>query len=908
MTKRALQAVALVTCLAVHAAPASASADPIASKVPTPRPFTEDDLVLLQTDADGLALTETLGGYSSRAGLYIPVGELARLLDLAIYVDPTERKATGWIVDKTRAFYIDLARNIARGEEDEFSLQFGDAVTQNDEIYIRAEILQRLLPLTFFPNMADMVLHIRTREQLPFKARMERASRKPVAEALSSYQAEELEQPYRLISVPSFDLTLSGETGNRAPMSGYSYDLRLGGDLLYAGFQLFAASDFQGRLDNARILFERKDPSGSGLAGPLGITRASFGDTIAPGLPIGPQSSDGRGLFLTSESLEQTSIFDRTDLRGELPAGYQVELYVNEVLRGSEINTQDGRYAFAEIPLVYGSNLIRLVFYGPRGERREEVRRINIDGNQLAAGKTSFSLGLVEESRQMIEVNKVPEAVRVLLPGYGRPRAVARISHGLGNGVTVNGGLAHFSPLNQNSRNLLSAGMLASLSGYSTQVDGAWDSSGAHAIAFGLAGRPAGISFVARHAEYRGDFLDETQPLTAFAENNLRRSTAIRSDFAVGAGGRTVPLALTISRDETANQRHFLKGTLRSSIPVGRYLFSTSLDAQQESGGGQASQRRIGGATELTGLVAIGWQLRAGSSYELLPKAKLVSTTFTADRQLSDRFSLRLAAAHYFGQRQTTTLQGGLTRQFRFAYVTLNSSYVTTNSDFRVGLQLSLAGLFDPVKRRYRLTPPGSGVGGSIAIQAFEDANGNGLQEPQEVPVVGLKIISTGKEAMTDGAGHAIAYGLGNGPQVILEADPESIEDAYLKLDKQRWRFVPRPGRVAVANFALTRSGEVNIRTEFDSADGNQRGISALGLRLIDAEGKTAFEGRSEFDGSLFADGLRPGIYQVALDPEQAARLGLVLEKNTAIKVASRGGYVGQVTIRVLRAPIEKDY
>jgi hypothetical protein len=907
MNAAALRAVALFACLSLQTGPTLATGGSTAYPGVPPRPFTEDDLALLQTDADGVALTDTLGGYSSRAGLYLPVGELARLLDLAIYVDPMERKATGWVVDETRIFNIDLVRNIARGEGQEFSLQLGDAVVQSDEIYIRAEILQRLLPITFVADMGDMALHLRTREKLPFKARMERESRKPFAEASFTDQVEGLEQPYRILSIPSFDLTLSVEAGNHAPVSGYNYDLRLGGDLLYTGFQLFAASDAQGTLDNMRVLFERKDPSGRGMAGPLGITRANFGDTIAPGLSIGPQSSAGRGLFLTSESLEQANIFDRTDLRGELPLGYQVELYVNEVLRGSEMNTQDGRYAFTEIPLVYGSNLIRLVFYGPRGERREEVRRINVDGNQLAAGSTSFSAGLIEEGRQMIEINKVPEAARLFLPGYGQLRAVARIAHGLGNGVTVNGGLAHFAPLSGNGRTLLSAGMLANLNGYSTQVDGAWDSSGAQAMALGLAGRPAGISFVARHSEYRGRFFDESQPLGALAENPLRRSTALRSDFVLGAGGQTVPIALTISREETADKRRYLKGSVRSSRPVGRYLLSTGIDAQQESGGGQPSQRRIGGATEVTGLVALGWQLRAGSSYELLPKAKLISATFTADRRLSERFSLRLAAARYFGEGQTTAFQGGLTRQFRFANITLNSSYVTTNKDLRVGLQLSIGGLFDPIKRRYRLTPPGSGAGGNIAVQAFEDVNGNGLRDPLEAPVPDLKIMSAGKEATTDADGQALAQGLGSGPKAILEVDPDSMKDPYLQLAKARWQFIPRPGRVAVANLAFVRAGEVTILAEFDSGAGKYRGLSALALQLLDAKGKVAFEGRSEFDGSLLAEGLAPGSYRVALDPEQASRLGIMLEDNPLVTISDGGGYVGQFKVRVARTSPKKD-
>ncbi|MCE2841497.1 MAG: hypothetical protein LW689_01620 [Novosphingobium sp.] len=830
--------------MTLPAAPAAAAAEPSIAPVTHSLPFTDADFVLLQTDADGIALTDALGGYSSRAGLYLPVGELARLLDLAIYVDPAKQTASGWIVTETRTFEISLPRNSAKVEGREVKLQPADAVLLDGEMYVRAELAQRLLPFSLVADLGELTLQIRSREELPFKARMSRLNRsnslnRGLLGTDAIPHAAELDQPYRFFSPPSVDLTLRGELGNRAPHTGGSYDIRLGGDLLYAGFQLFAASDQQGRLDSMRVLFERKDPKGAGIAGPFGLTRFNIGDTQSPGLAMGAESATGRGLFLTSEALEQANIFDRTDLRGELPSGYQVELYVNEVLRGSALNTPDGRYAFTEVPLSYGSNQVRLVFYGPRGERREEARRINVDGNQLAAGKTTFSLGIIEESRQVVEVTPVPEAVRLFLPGFGQTRLVARMSHGLGSGFTVNAGAAHLSPPTGDGRTLFNAGLVASLGGYSTQIDGAWDTNHAHA--------------------------------------------------------------------EMAMGRKYLLGSVRSSFAAGGYLISTGIDAQRESGGGEATMSRVGGGTELTRLAGAGWQLRAGVSYEFQPKFELSSANFTADRQLTDRFALRLAAAHYFGPNATTAIQAGLTRRLDFAYLTLNSAYSTATRDLRIGMQVSLGGLFDPFRRRYRLTPPGSGVGGNIVVQAFEDANGSGTRDAGEAAVVGLKVLNTGRTVSTDVNGRALAAALGSGTTGFVEADPESIEDPYLRLDQPRWQFVPRPGKVAIANFVFARGGEVTVRAEFDRGDGVRRGLSALSLRLMNERGEIAFEGRSEFDGSLLAAGLRPGKYRVELDPEQAARLGVSLEESPEITIATSGGYSGQFTVRVIRSPSNRE-
>lgn len=903
----ALRAVTMMACLVPPITPAQAAGEPSILPVANSSPFTEDDFVLLQTDADGIALTDALGAYSSRAGLYLPIGELARLLELAIDVDPAAQTASGWIVAETRAFDINLVGNFGRVEGREIKFQPGDAVFVNDEIYVRAELAQSLLPLNFVADLGELTLQIRTREELPFKARQERLSRSKSLNRGIFGTTElpynvKLDQPHRLIAPPSFDLTFRGELGNRSPSAIGFYDLRLGGDLLYAGFQLFAASDQQGKLNSVRMLLERKDPTGSGAAGPFGLTRINLGDTQLPGLALGAESATGRGIFLTSEPFTQANIFDRTDLIGELPAGFQVELYVNEVLRASQLNTPDGRYVFTEVPLTYGSNLIRLVFYGPRGERREEVRRINVDGNQLAAGKTTFSLGVIEESRQVIELNSVPEEIRPLLLGFGQTRVLARLSHGIGSGITLNAGGAYLAPPTGESRTLFNTGIVASLAGFATQVDSSWSTNGAHALAVGVAGRLAGVSLLTRHSEYRGGYIDEVQPRGAISNAPLQRATSIRSDFGIRIADRTLPLALIVRRDETSDERKYLTGSVRSSIAAGEYLISTGVDAQRESGGGQAKQNRIGGGTELTRLAGIGWQLRAGVSYEIQPKLQLSSANLTADRQVSDDFALRIGASHFFGSSSTTVFQAGVTRRLDFAYLTFNSSFATANRDLRIGIEVNLGGLFDPLLRRYRLTSPGSGVGGNIAIQAFEDENGNGTREPDEPPVPGLKVVSTGRAVSTDENGQALAVALGSGPSGLVEADPDSMQDPFLQLEQPRRQFVPRPGNVAVANFAFVRGGEVSVRAEFDKGDGVQRGLSALRLRLIDESGEVAFEGRSEFDGSLLASGLRPGSYRIELDPEQAARLNLALQEVTTVSIPASGGYAGQFTVRVTRS------
>jgi hypothetical protein len=883
------------------AAQAQPVAPPVAAPAQVQPAFEEDDLVLLELSAGDDVLSDAFAGYSSRSGVYLPLGELSRLLDLSIFVAPPEARATGWVVTPDRLFELDLHRHSAASGTVKVDLGPADAVLYHDDIYVRADLLAKLLPIDFKADIGELTLKLHPRETLPFQASLERQRRAAsIGTTESGGVVGAIDLPYELATPPAIDVNIDSGFSNRSPRRTLRYDARVGADLLYTGFQLFAGSDDHGSFDRLRMLFERKDPTGSGLAGPFGMTRSNVGDTFTPSLALGAQSSAGRGFAVTSEPLEQATIFNRTDLRGELALGYQVELYVNEVLRGSQLQPVEGRYEFLAVPLAYGVNVIRLVFYGPRGERRQEVRRLNVGGGQQPAGKLTFSLGVVQQGRALIDPHGAPDGIGMSDPGYGELRLVGRLAYGLSNTTTLYAGMARFTPRFDDSRLLGTLGLSTSLAGFSLQGDVAADDHGGAALAFAVAGRPAGISIIARHTEYRGGFIDEVQAGGALAVP-LVRSTALRTDFAVPLGHLALPLALDLQRDQDNGGLTRISGSARTSLLVQRFLLSTAVNLQHESGPA-GSHSLVTGGTDLSRTVAGTWQLRAAALYDLAPRLKLQAGSATVDRAIGDRMAMRLGVTRFFNTRNAYGLTAAATLRTHHAAMTFNTTYLTASHDVRFGLQFSFGTLFDPVARRYRVTPPGVAAGSSVAIDAFVDGNGNGRRDKGEAAVVGLPIASSARRVVTDADGHAIATGLGDGNQARVEADAAALEDPFVSVSNAVRRFTPRPGRVAVTHYAFTRSGEVTLKATFVAA-GNSRGLSALSLRLVDAAGKDVAAGRTEFDGSLFLEGLKPGRYRVAIDTTQAERLHLTLRDPVELVVPSAGGYVGEVPLTVTELP-----
>ncbi|MDB5451855.1 MAG: hypothetical protein JWO33_433 [Caulobacteraceae bacterium] len=879
------------------AAVTPAASRPIVTQAPV---FTEDDQLLFAVVSGQLQLSESFDAYSSRAGVFLPIGALARLIDINIEVDPQRQRATGWVVSPQRTILIDIpGKRLAIGGV-EGSLSEADAVYKDGDSYVRDSALEKILPLNIVADTSGLNLTLTPTEKLPFQDRLERELRATQLGGRSEDGGPLLvPTPYRLFTPPSLDINLNLGVGNSDPRSTGNYDARLAGDFLGGGLQLFAGSDSDFKLSSARALLSRKDPQGK-IAGPFGATRSSLGDTFTPTMTLGARSASGRGFAISSVPLEQASVFDRIDLRGELPLGYQVELYVNEVLQGSQAQPVQGRYEFQQISLAYGLNTIRLVFYGPRGERREDVRRINVGGGQLKKGQTTYSLGAVQTG---LTVFGVGDDDLGGVPGQGEWRVSGSIAHGITDTATLIAGYARYTPALDDPRQIGSLGITTSVAGSAVQVDAAADDQGGAAVSAAFAGRYGHTSVVGRHAEYSGGFVDEVQGGGSGGAVTVQRSTALSIDTLIGLFGSDIPASFRVARDEFTDGAQDIRTDVRFSRPFGRYLFSTALQYQHRSGNGDSFDNLLG-AMDLSGLVGGKWQLRAGTAYTIAPEFKVQSATVTADRNFGEFTALHLGVNHTFGP-DDTRFEVGETWRLKQADVSLIGAYGTRQKDLRVGLQLSMGFGYDPWRGRYGVLGPGAASGGSIALDAFMDDNGNGLRDPGEKPLPGVLVQGGRRPEKTDANGHVLITGLGDSAYGQASIDISSLDDPYLLPSAPVVQVVPRPGRVARIPYPVTVSGEVELNVAFQRPGQNTRGISALHLELVGADGKVAATGSSEYDGSLLIENIKPGVYQVRIEPAQAERLKMELIRPVSVTVKPGGGFAGKVTVPVTaRTPV----
>jgi hypothetical protein len=855
------------------------------------RIFSPDDLLWLEVRAGGVQIAESLDAYSSRAGVYVPLGGLADVLELAVTVLPPEQRAEGWIIAPDRKFDLDLKRGTATVGAQTVKLAEGDAVMFGGDIFLRVEFAERLLPLSAKVDIGAQLLQITPREALPYQQRAVRSQRRGRLVGRGYESVLRVPTPYRLLSMPSFDFNSQQTFGVGPGARTRRYDVRAAGDVARGGLQVFAGSDGQGRLQDLRVNLERKDPDGR-RAGPFGAKRASLGDVYAPGLTLGPNAAGGRGVYLSSASPDQGSLFAQHDLRGELPLGFEVELYVNEVLQGSQSTATQGLYEFLDVPLAYGLNTLRLVFYGPRGEVHEEVRRINFGAGQAPRGEMIFHLAAMEAGRDLFDIRDDP-AERALLSRPRDLRLVGAIDYGLTDVLTLSAGVARFTPLGRtDARTTGSLGLRTSLLGVAAQADLAADDQGGGAFALGLAGRRLGASFYARHAEFVRNFIDEVQSPRALG-HPVTRATNLRMDAMAPIGrGFAAPLAVNFRREQFQAGGTALRADARVSAPLDNMVASSSWTYRDENTLTNRT-RTVLGDLDIASLWSSAWQLRASLNYEVKPDPRLLAASTAVDIGLTDRAALRLSATRRMGQELGTLFQATATRQMAVANLGLTAGYDTRDAAWTAGLQLAFGAMYNPLRSRYQLSRPGVTTGGSVALQAFVDANNDNQMQADEEPVAGVQFAGGMRRAVTGRDGGLMVTGLGDGGYARAKISTDDLDDPFLTASSGTIEHLPRPGNVARVLYPLKPTSSLALTIKFNGPGQEPPlGLSALSVLLVDESGETVARGRTEFDGRLVLENVPSGYYKLTLEPGQAQRLGVELEFPVVLDVPRKGGFI----------------
>lgn len=867
----------------VPTAAATASAPVDLPRLPPPLTHGEDpNLVLLEVQLDGNVLAEAITTYQVGRETFLPLGELARLLTLAIRTQPEQSTAEGFVLSEARGFSLNVAQ--ARLTLADQTQGFDPALVrlQRDDIYVASTLLSRWLPLDFEVDLSSLTLRVRPRERLPLQERLERERLGARTGARTTgyedpgYPRQDL--PYRLLGVPFIDQTLGLglRGGNGSQQSSANYTAYLTGDLLGMESALFVSSSKQNPSPDVRFTLARHDPD-AGLLGPLRARSVMFGSGVSvpsvANIASSSPAGKGYGLTLSNRPITQPTSFDRHTLRGDLPPGWDVELYFNEALVGFQTSRADGRYSFDDQPLTYGPNEFRLVFHGPLGQQRVEKQSFLLEQSSTPPGAFYYNFAQHQDSA-------------------GRSRSVAQFEWGLNKYLTATGGLVRL-PTSADAQLYTNLGLRAFWQSFIVSSDFVRSPDGGWLNESGLKTRVGDIAMSYSHMLLH-DFSSE---LFLPSADPLRTRDKVRLDGAIATGFLPrLPVTLALEREQFQSGGTNLALTGRVAAYVNRTSVANQLTWQTAGGNTSAS-----GALQLSRRVGdIGLSGQLG--YSLKPQAKLETVALAGDKRLGAAYLLNLGLVRTLGSGDML-YTAGLNKSLGRYGLGLSASYSSSGA-FAVGLQLSIAMGWEPRQAQWRFDALPKADGGAASVRVFLDDNGNGVMDSGEEPIENVAMIVNGSRApvRTDAAGIAWLDRLPTRQQVDIAVDTQTLEDPYWVPQRKGLRLVARPGHVAELDFPVVLTSEID-GTVYLVEKTARRGIGDVVIELLDSDRRVVSSIKSSSDGYYIVPAVPQGRYALRVSPGQLQQLGLIDPGVRAITISPDGKFINGVDFLLIKSP-----
>jgi hypothetical protein len=830
---------------------------------------TEPNFLLLEVHLDQHVLSDSLTAYQSGTDILLPLGELSKILTIGITTQPEQGVASGFVLHEEQTFSMNVAQaSVTRSGQNEF-FDPSLVMVQPDDIYVAISLITEWLPLDFDLDLSILALTVRPREMLPLQLRLERERLAAEAGSRGVYQDPgypRLNSHYQLLSVPFLDQTLAFDRhhGNGSTQDDLQYTAYLTGDLLGMESALYFSDSTQDTSPDVRFTLGRRDPD-AGLLGPLHARSMEFGNVQVPGVSnISFTSPKGNGAAVSNRPLTQPTAFDFQTLQGNLPPGWDVELYYNDALIGFQRSRPDGLYTFENEPLLYGENDFRLVFHGPLGQLRVERQIYYLEDSIPQPGEFYYSFADHLDSEEQTHLE-------------------AQFDWGLVNHLAANGGVVE-TPVAGDQQRYANVGLRAYWQAFILTGDLIEMQDGGSLVEAGLKTRIDGFSFDLSHAQLN-DFTSETF---------LPSGDPVRMRDTIKIGGMIplVYLVLPVTLEGTRDHLESGDDNLYATGRVSAYLYSTALTNElrwQSFSGVKSSE----GTFQISRRLA-GFGFNGQINYEFQPENQLTTAALTGTRDLAEGYLLDLGVAHTFPTPQTL-YTAGISKNLGHYGLAINSSYSTTG-EVAVGMQLFVATGMEPRRSEWLFDAQPMANSGAVSARVFFDRNLNGVMDSGEEAIAGVGFTVNGGNLpfRTDADGIAYLSHLPVDDYEDIAIDPTTLEDPQWLARPKGVRLVPRPGNVSVVDFPVVMTSEIDGIVYLLEND-VKRGIGDAQLELIDDSGKVVARATSSSDGYYILQAVLPGNYSLRISPEQLARLNLTDPGARPVTVSPDGDFVNGV-------------
>ena len=838
-----------------------------------------------------LRLAEAFPAMLSGSSLELPLGDLAQVLDLAITVNDQAGIAGGWFLSEDRLFSLSIARGevIIAGRKQTFDAALVHVA--DGDIYVDVRLLSRWLPIDIAFDLANLTATLTSREPLPIEARLarEEARDRAMRQRRPDIDYPKIVEPPAAISWPRADLYMEGtrNTGQGDKVDG-AYNLTAAGEVLGTSASMFVAGARGQAISDIRTSFERTDVDGGLMKdtlGDLGATQIRGGDIYTPQHALVSRTQVAAGASVTNFAVGGTpDEFDRITLTGDLPLGWELEVYRNETLIDFATARSDGRYEFRDVPLLFGVNVIRLVFFGPQGQTREETRQVRVGLDQIKPGEVKYELAAGLHDGRILGQQKISSRdVR-----RDQARVLARVQTGISDSLSAGVNMVSL-PRDGGDRDVyVGSTVAASFGNLFGKVDLVDQQDGGWATRVVAQTSILGVSTIAEHNVMRNFFSEQ---FTGTGTSKLNSRSRLRFDGNISVFDLPqMPVSLTIDHDRFVNGDRTSTLSGRMTVPIGRVSLTHTLNYSRSKTASGTEDTMSG--TFLVGGRVNSTRLRGTVGYTAAPEADIGAITLTAEQRISRNLEVSLGLERSAPPSPVNTVTFGLSTLTDWSAWGLDLEY-SDDATFlaRVNLAMSLG--VNPTTMRPQVTADRMATQGAILARVFLDRNGNGRFDGDDAPLEGVRLeIDRGMQReKSDKDGYIYLAAVTPNRRQVVSVEQESLEDPFLVSLKPGLSVAPNPGGTVRLDFPVVTTGEID-GTVFKVEGSEVFPVSGAEVQLLDGDGKVVRDLRSAYDGFFLMQFVPPGDYTLRLNPEQMKELGLVPDHQVPVTIEGDGTVV----------------
>ncbi|USG59744.1 carboxypeptidase-like regulatory domain-containing protein [Sneathiella marina] len=854
----------------------------IGSSLPDWSERSDEELFVMTVVQDRHVLSPGVVVYYDGTDLLLPLGEMAKVLEFSISVDPSTGTAQGWYFNSDHQFALDMRNNLVTVAGVEHKYDPAKVERHGSDIYIAASEWEQWFGILLTAEFQQQEIEIETSQPLPYEIRAEQEKRRS---GISRYtdDGEEItytEPPNDFFEWPFVDVSIFGSNSK----SGSNEYSQVNQTATIAGVigELDAEATMYRQKDNSRpdirARVGRKSVAGD-LLGPLNAHEYALGDIATPSIPLISDNVAGRGVLVSSYGLNELNQTNQITLRGNLAAGWEVELFRNEELLGFQTGQSvgGGRYEFQDVPTLFGLNVFRLVFYGPQGQMREQTEEYFVTTALSKPGETAFRLAVNQAETDLFSFEETGYNESV---DAGKERVVFQMEHGLTDIVSVRGSFVSLH-LDGERHDYVSTGVRTSLLGSLVNLDLGLDQSGGFAVG-GTVQTSINSWSVTAEQNWFEDFVSEKSEDLSINGEAVFSETVLRLFGSVPGFGSSKRLPVSTRVSYQIGENGAWLTDLDGRISYYAYPLNFALESNNwiRSDGVSYSDLSLIGST--SGEV----RLRGIVNFTPSEDRFFNYSSLYADWSFAQNSGLTGGVQYSNNETNTVLFSTGLYHNFE--HFNLGTSFnMDTERNYGMSLSLSFSLGHDPMNDRIEMRGDQFARNSAIGAKVFLDKNNDGQFNLGDEPIenVGFSGGAVPDTVKTSKDGSAFIPGIAPYRRVNIEVNEKTLEDpSWLPADPPKHLYL-RPGLTTDLYFPVVETGDVDGWVLIKGTEAKP--ASGIQLLIVNEKGDTVAQVESAFDGYYYAGDVPYGNYSIIVDPEQLEKLGYEMVGTQSIELNS---------------------